>query len=116
MASSAKPRTAKGGPRRLTLVENLDLRAAVPLVRELLSLKGRDLEVDASQVQRLGGQCLQVLLSAHATWEASGGSLRFVDPSPAFLKGLGLMGAAPLIDPAQAEASHAEAIQAEATQ
>ena len=37
---------------------------------------GRDLVLDASGVQRLGGLCLQVLLSAARTWAADGVNLR----------------------------------------
>ncbi len=83
-------------PRPVFLPEVLDLRAAVPLTSELRALRGVETEVDGSQVRRLGGQCLQVLLSAHATWEADGACLRFVDLSPEFLEGLSLMGAGEL--------------------
>ncbi len=80
-------------PRRLTLPETLDLRAAGPLATELKAALGADVEIDGSQVRKLGGQCLQVLLSAQATWEAAGGTLRFVALSPEFIEGLALMGA-----------------------
>lgn len=52
------------------LPEVLDLKAATPLTVEFLTLRGRPVHVDASNVQRLGGQCLQVLLSAAMTWKA----------------------------------------------
>lgn len=83
---------------RIILPEVLDLRAARPLSDQLKALSGAYVEIDASQVRRLGGQCLQVLLSAQSTWEANGGSLRFVDPSPEFLEALTLMGADALND------------------
>lgn len=79
--------------RRVTLPAVLDLRAAAPLASELLALKGFDVEIDGSEVRRLGGQCLQVLLSAHASWEAEGGTLRFVNLSPEFEEALSLLGA-----------------------
>lgn len=78
--------------RRLELPEMLDLRAATPLAAQLLTLRGEEVILDASAVQRLGGQCLQILLSAKATWELEGAELRVVDPSPGFVEGLQLLG------------------------
>ncbi|WP_207801782.1 STAS domain-containing protein [Phenylobacterium hankyongense] len=75
------------------LGEVLDLNAATPLATELLALRGRDLEVDASAVQRLGAQCLQVLLSARDTWDADGAGFAVVGPSPEFSAVLALLGA-----------------------
>ncbi len=74
----------------------LDLKAAGPLVAEFLRCRGEDLTVDASRVQRLGGQCLQVLLSAAMSWKADEVPLAFVNPSPDFVDGLARLG----IDPA----------------
>ena len=71
----------------------LDLNAAGPLAHELLALRGRDLELDASAVQRLGAQCLQVLLSARATWDADGAAFALVSPSSEFISTLALLGA-----------------------
>ncbi|WP_374574333.1 STAS domain-containing protein [Phenylobacterium sp.] len=70
----------------------LDLQAADPLRAEILSLRGRPLDIDASQVSRLGGLCLQVLLSARATWEADGLSLRIDQPSDAFIEQMAAFG------------------------
>ena len=50
----------------------LDIRAAGPLQAEILGLRGQPLTLDVSAVERLGGLCLQVLLSARATWAADG--------------------------------------------
>jgi len=52
---------------RLQLIENLDLKAAASLRSDLLSLRHTPLDIDASDVQRLGGLCLQVLMSAQAS-------------------------------------------------
>lgn len=71
----------------------LDLNAAAPLAHELLALRGRDLEVDASAVERLGAQCVQVLLSARATWDADGAAFAVVSPSSEFTSTLALLGA-----------------------
>ncbi|MGP0060558.1 MAG: STAS domain-containing protein [Beijerinckiaceae bacterium] len=76
----------------LVLPSILDLKAATPLVETLLPLRGGDLLVDASNAERLGGQCLQVLVSAVATWQADGFSLEFAKPSDAFIEGLAVLG------------------------
>ena len=44
--------------------------------------------LDGSQVDRVGAQCLQVLLSATATWQADGMELTVEEPSPAFAAAL----------------------------
>jgi len=77
----------------LRLGQVLDLNAAGPLAHEFLALRGRNLEVDASAVERLGAQCLQVLLSAHATWNTDGAGFALVSPSDEFTTTLALLGA-----------------------
>lgn len=84
----------------LVLADSLDITAAAPLAKELLARRGQPVTLDASQVRRVGGQCLQVLLSAEATWTADGADFRIADPSPEFAEGLVLMGAARLALPA----------------
>jgi chemotaxis protein CheX len=69
----------------ITLSNELDIKAAGPLAAELLAARGKDLAVNASQIERVGGQCLQVLLSAAATWSADGAKLTIEEPSPAFV-------------------------------
>ena len=59
----------------LILPDVLDLNAAELLKAELLALRGHPLTLDASAVERLGGLCLQVLLSARKTWAADGVNL-----------------------------------------
>lgn len=83
------------GPGHLELPAVLDLRAAKPLADALLALRGRPLTVDASRVEKLGGQCVQVLLSAARTWDAQGGDLKVADASPAFVSGLRILGLSP---------------------
>jgi chemotaxis protein CheX len=77
----------------LRLAQTLDLNAAGPLAAELLALRGRDLAVDASAVERMGAQCLQVLLSARATWTADGAAFSLVTPSNEFATAMALLGA-----------------------
>ena len=66
---------------RYQLPEIMDLAAAPALRTYLLENRGAPLELDASAVQRVGGLCLQVLLSARSTWAADGQVLSFVEPS-----------------------------------
>jgi chemotaxis protein CheX len=77
----------------IQLVDNLDLKAARPLHSTLLSHRHGPVVIDASRVQRLGGLCLQVLLSAKASWVSDGDSFCFRAASPAFVDALGLLGA-----------------------
>jgi chemotaxis protein CheX len=77
------------------LPEVLDLKAAAPLATQLLALRGIDIAIDASNVRRLGGQCLQVLLSAVATWQHDSVALDFVNPSLEFVENLQLLGIGP---------------------
>lgn len=69
----------------VSLAPTLDLQAAEPLRAELMALRGRPLVVDGSQVARLGGLCLQVLLSARRTWAEDGLALSLDKPSQAFV-------------------------------
>ncbi len=84
-----------GNAKTYALSEVLDLKAALPLAEGLLAQRGAELMIDASRVERLGGQSLQILLSAISTWHADGYSIEFVDPSEPFMQGLELFG----IDP-----------------
>ena len=77
----------------LKLVPILDLNAAEPLKAELLARRGADLTIDASAVDRLGGLCLQVLLSAKRTWQADGVNLKLAPLSDAFAEQWAAFGA-----------------------
>ena len=68
----------------LTLAPVLDLTAAEPLKAELLAYRGADLTIDGASVDRLGGLCLQVLLSARRTWQTDGVNLRLGSVSQSF--------------------------------
>jgi len=75
------------------LAPNLDLLAAQPLKDALLAQRGVALRIDAGQVQRLGGQCLQVLLAARVRWRADGLHFEISGPSQAFTEHARLLGA-----------------------
>lgn len=72
----------------------LDFKAATPLAECLFALRGASLAIDASRVERIGGQCLQVLLSAKKTWSADNTALSFTKLTPALVDGLRLLGIA----------------------
>lgn len=76
----------------LALASSLDMTAAAPLAREILAVRGQPLTLDASQVRRLGGQCLQVLMAAEAAWAASGQAFEIAQPSTEFEDSRALLG------------------------
>jgi chemotaxis protein CheX len=80
------------GAASLILADCLDLTAAAPLKAQLLAARGTPLSLDASAVRRIGAQCLQVLLAAHATWRQDGHPIEVVSPSPEFAETVALMG------------------------
>jgi chemotaxis protein CheX len=82
----------------MTLPPVLDLAAAGPLQSALLALRGRPTMIDASEVQRMGGLCLQVLLAARITWATDGHAFSLSHPSPAFTEATTLMAAGMLLD------------------
>lgn len=68
----------------LALPTTMDIHQAEPLRNGLLALRGQSVTLDASAVDRLGGLCLQVLLSAQRTWVGDGQVLSFGAVSEAF--------------------------------
>ena len=85
---------AKAAGATITLPTELDIKAAAPLAAELTAARGGDLTLDVSHVERVGAQCLQLLLSAAATWSADGAELTLADPSPAFVDAAAIAGLA----------------------
>jgi chemotaxis protein CheX len=79
----------------LELPPILDLIAAPILLEAFTSRRGTPLAVEAGGVQRLGAQCLQVLLAARAAWAADGLALALDHPSDEFAATLELLGARP---------------------
>lgn len=77
----------------MVLEADLRLSAAAPLATALRALRGADINIDASQVERLGGLCLQALLAAEAAWEADGNRFEITSPSAEFTRDLKLLGA-----------------------
>lgn len=77
----------------LVLDPVLDMKASGPLKAALIERRGRPVEVDASDVQRLGGLCLQVLLAAGRTWADDGCAFAITPRSAAFDEALAQFGA-----------------------
>lgn len=76
----------------IKLSPSLDFRAAAPLREELLAHRGKPIAVDGADVQRLGGQCIQVLASAARTWAQDGVAFAIVNASPDMNRALGHVG------------------------
>ena len=76
----------------MQLPSTLDLAAAAPLWARMRDAKGQPLALDASDVERLGGVCLQVLLAAKAQCTAGGVSFQVDNPSEAFISAAAVMG------------------------
>lgn len=76
----------------LSLDNVLDLNAASTLHSRLMELRGSDLVIDASSVERVGALCIQVLMSASRTWEEEERSLTFSQMSDALMKTMQLSG------------------------
>lgn len=76
----------------LVLPKALDLREAAPLAARLLSCRGEQLRLDASNVKKIGVQCIQVIVSAYLTWERDGVTLSLVEPSREFREAFATVG------------------------
>ena len=87
----------QGTAATLQLRSQLDLTAAAPLAKELLGMRGSDVIIDASGVERVGAQVLQVLASAMETWRSDLQQIEIENPSKPFLDALQTMGLISLV-------------------
>ena len=76
----------------LKLSPVLDLNEASVLQGKLLELRGTPLAIDASGVERIGVQCVQVLVAAIRGWQKDGIAISVTSASDAFDKTLKLIG------------------------
>jgi chemotaxis protein CheX len=83
--------------RMLLLPEIMDLNAARPLLTALLERGDASLLLDGSAVRRIGGLCLQILLSAHRTCVAAKRAFELDNPSLELREALALFGARSLL-------------------
>lgn len=77
----------------MRLASILDLGAAAPLHAALSAARGQAIAIDAGEVERVGGLCLQVLLAAKAAWAHDAQAFAIIEPSTAFVDGIARMGA-----------------------
>lgn len=85
---SGKSDTAK----KLTLEKVLDLNEATSLHGKLMALRGANVNIDGSAVERAGALCVQVLMAAAKTWEDEKHSFTFSKVSDALGKTMQLIG------------------------
>ncbi|HEV7434955.1 MAG TPA: STAS domain-containing protein [Pseudorhizobium sp.] len=76
----------------LKLSPTMDLNEASALHAKLLSMRGGNIVIDASQVERLGVQCAQVLVAGARAWRADKKSYVVKQGSDAFAKTMQLIG------------------------
>lgn len=81
----------------LALDPMLDVTHAATLAGLLLGLRGKDIIVDASEVQHLGAQCGQILVSAKRTWNSDGRAIRLEKASAEFIENIRLLGLTSLL-------------------
>lgn len=77
----------------MTLPPVIDTATVASLRNQLLEVRGEDLELDASQVQRAGGLALQVLIAAATAWGHDGRRLTIVNRSTPFAEMMRMSGA-----------------------
>lgn len=84
--------TTSEAPTILKLPAVLDLNAASRLHEQVVALNGSDIAVDASQVTRVGAQCIQVLMAAAESWRNAGKTFSVNQSSETFARTLQLLG------------------------
>jgi len=82
----------KGEQNNLKLSAVLDLNEASTLHSTLLTMRGRNLVIDASGVERAGVQCVQVLMAGAKAWEEDKKTFTIAKVSDAFQKTMQLIG------------------------
>jgi chemotaxis protein CheX len=83
----------KKGEKTISLAAVLDLNEAAALRGKLMGLRGSNVVVDASGVERVGALCVQVIMAAAKTWDEDKLSFTFSKVSDAFQKTMQLIGA-----------------------
>jgi chemotaxis protein CheX len=82
----------KAARKEFQLAAVLDLNHASVLHGELLALRGSDIVIDASTVERVGAQCAQVLVAGAKTWKADNKAFAVEKASDAYLTAMQLIG------------------------
>lgn len=76
----------------IPLSGELDIAATTALKAELLEAGEAPVRINASQVERVGTQCVQLLLSAATSWREQGRDFAITDRSDAFESALDQLG------------------------
>ncbi|TDK35139.1 STAS domain-containing protein [Rhizobium deserti] len=82
----------KAAPGSLKLSSVLDLNEASALHGKLMAMRGSNVTIDASQVERIGVQCGQVLVAGAKAWQSDKKSFLVEKASDAFEKTMQLIG------------------------
>jgi chemotaxis protein CheX len=83
---------SRKGEKSISLAAVLDLNEASTLRTKLMGLRGNNLVIDASGVERVGTLCTQVIMAAAKTWNEDKMSFSFSKVSDAFDKTMQLIG------------------------
>ncbi|MBL4870668.1 MAG: STAS domain-containing protein [Robiginitomaculum sp.] len=76
----------------IELTQVLDLTAAKPLFESFQVTRGQAITICAKNVERIGGQCVQVLLAASKAWRDDGHAFEITNSSDDFISGLHTFG------------------------
>jgi chemotaxis protein CheX len=83
---------SRKGEKTISLAAVLDLNEASTLRGKLMGMRGSNVVIDASGVERVGALCVQVIMAAAKTWDEDKLSLTFSKVSDAFQKTMQLIG------------------------
>lgn len=83
---------SRKGEKTVSLAAVLDLNEASALRGKLMGLRGSNVAIDASGVERIGALCIQVIMAAAKTWDEDKLSFTFSKVSDAFQKTLQMIG------------------------
>lgn len=83
---------SRKGEKSISLAKVLDLNEASTLRSKLMGLRGSNVVIDASGVEKVGALCVQVLMAAAKTWDEDKLSFTFTKVSDAFHKTMQLIG------------------------
>ncbi|MGV1759379.1 chemotaxis protein CheX [Rhizobium sp. AC27/96] len=83
---------SRKGEKTISLAAVLDLNEASTLRGKLMGLRGSNVAIDASGVERIGALCVQVIMAAAKTWDEDKLSFTFSKVSDAFQKTMQVIG------------------------
>lgn len=83
---------SKKSEKTVSLAAVLDLNEAAALRGKLMGLRGSNVVIDASGVERIGALCVQVIMAAAKTWNEDKQSFTLSKVSDAFQKTMQVIG------------------------